>query len=161
MGYSAARPSPPCSSCRWSANAGPLGSIRRRWAGIAALALSWAIGTGAYFLLASLSYLTATQRAAAGLHNPGGPIARPDFGSALIAAGTWQAVLYIALHGWPVSTITCRPLRLLAGNTLVIGLGTLTYLTLRDLAHGEPDVIGAACGCVIAAVRIVALLFDD
>jgi hypothetical protein len=44
-------------------------------------------------------------------------------------------VFLIAWHGWPVSTITRRPLRLLAGNGLVIGLGIVTYLTLRDLAH--------------------------
>jgi hypothetical protein len=94
------------------------------------------------------------------LHEPGGPIAAPDFGAALIAVGVWQAVFYIALHGWPVSTITRRPLRLLVGNSLVIGLGTLTYLTLRDLAHRAPDAIAAACGCIIGAVLVVAMLFD-
>jgi hypothetical protein len=138
----------------------PLGGIGRIKSGIAALVLSWAIGTGAYFGLASLSYLPASERAAAALHNPAGHIARPDFGSALIAVGVWQAVLYIAWHGWPVSTITRRPLRLLAGNSLVIGLGTLTYLALCDLAHWAPDAITAACGCVISAVLIVAMLFD-
>jgi hypothetical protein len=138
----------------------PLGGLGRIKSGIAALALSWAIGAGAYFLFASLSYLPAPQRAAAGLHDPVGPIAAPDFGAALIAVGVWQAVFYIALHGWPVSTITRRPLRLLAGNSLVIGLGTLTYLTLRDLAHWAPDAISAACGCLIGAVLVVAMLFD-
>jgi len=138
----------------------PLAGIGRIKSGIAALALSWAIGAGAYFLLASLSYLPASQRAAAGLHNPGGPIATPDFAAALIVVGVWQAVFFIALHGWPVSTITRRPLRLLAGNSLVIGLGTLTYLTLRDLAHWAPDAISAACGCIIGAVLVVAMLFD-
>jgi hypothetical protein len=137
----------------------PLGGISRIKSGIAALTLSWAIGTGAYFLFASLSYLPATQRA--GLHNPGGPIARPDFGSALIAVGVWQAVIYIGLHGWPLGTITRRPVRLLAGNAAVIGLGTLTYLALRGLAHWAPDAIGAACGSVIGAVLVVAMLFDN
>jgi hypothetical protein len=120
----------------------PLAGLGRIRSGIAALALSWAIATGAYF------------------HNPGGPIARPDFGSALIAVGLWQAVIYIALHGWPVSTIARRPLRLLAGNSLVIGLGTLTYLALRNLAHWAPDAVSAACGCVISAVLVIAMLFD-
>jgi hypothetical protein len=69
-------------------------------------------------------------------------------------------VFFIAWHGWPVSTITRRPLRLLAGNGLVIGLGTLTYLTLRDLAHWAPDAISATCGCIIGAVLVVAMLFD-
>ena len=138
----------------------PLGGLGRIKSGIAALVLSWAIGAGAYFLFASLSYLPARQRAAAGLHDPGGPIAAPDFGAALIAVGVWQAVFYIALHGWPVSTITRRPLRLLTGNSLVIGLGTLTYLTLRDLAHWAPDAISATCGCIVGAVLVVAMLFD-
>ncbi len=137
----------------------PLGGIRRIKSGIAALALSWAIGTGAYFLFASLSYLPASQRA--GLHHPAGPVARPDFGSALIAVGVWQAVIYLGLHGWPVSAITRRPVRVLAGNTIVIGLGTLTYLVLRDLAHWAPDAIGAACGCLIGAVLVVSMLFDN
>jgi hypothetical protein len=137
----------------------PLCGISRIKSGIAALALSWAIGIGAYFLFASLSYLPAAQRA--GLHNPAGPIARPDFGSALIAVGVWQAVIYIGLRGWPVSSITRRPVRLLAGNTVVIGLGTLTYLALRDGAHWAPDTIGSACGCLISAVLVVAMLFDN
>ena len=138
----------------------PLAGIGRIKSGIAALALSWAVGAGAYFLFVSLGYLPALRRSAAGLHNPGGPVAAPDFGAALIAVGVWQAVFFIAWHGWPVSTITRRPLRLLAGNGLVIGLGTLTYLTLGDLAHWAPDAISAVCGCVISAVLVVAMLFD-
>ena len=43
---------------------------------------------------------------------------------------------------------------------LVIGLGTLTYLIFRDLAHWAPDAISAACGCIIGAVLVVAMLFD-
>jgi hypothetical protein len=96
--------------------------------------------------------------AAAGLRNPGGPVAGPDFGSALIAVGVWQAVFFIALRGWPVNTINRRPHRLLAGNALVVGLGALTYLVLRNLAHWQPDAIGAACGCIISAALIVSRL---
>jgi len=104
--------------------------------------------------------LPATERAAAGLRNPGGPIAGPDFGSALIAVGVWQAVFFIALRGWPVNTINRRPHRLLAGNALVVGLGALTYPVLRNLAHWQPDAISAACGCIISATLIVAMLFE-
>src|SRR4029079_7230674 len=56
--------------------------------------------------------------------------------------------------------ITRRPARLLAGNALVIGLGALAYLVLRNLAHWQPDAISAACGCIISATLIVAMLFD-
>ena len=137
----------------------PLGGIGRLRSGIGALALSWAIGTGAYFLLVNLDAMPAAERAA-GLRNPGGPIAGPDFGSALITVGLWQAVFFIALRGWPVNTITRRPHRLLAGNAFVIGLGAMTYLVLRNLAHWQPDTISAACGCIISATLIVAMLFD-
>jgi hypothetical protein len=42
----------------------------------------------------------------------------------------------------------------------VAGLGALTYLVLRNLAHWPPAAIGAACGCVISAALIVAMLFE-
>jgi len=138
----------------------PLGGTGRLRSGMAALGLSWAAGTGAYFLFVNLNAVPAAERAATGLRNPGGPIAGPDFGSALIALGVWQAVLFIALRGWPINTITCRPRRLLAGNALTVGLGTLSYLFLRNLVHWQPDAISAACGCVISATLIVAMLFE-
>jgi hypothetical protein len=138
----------------------PLGGTGRIRSGIAALALSWAAGIGAYFLFVNLDAVPAAERATAGLRNPGGPVAAPDFGSALIAVGVWQAVVFIALRGWPVNTITRRPPRLLAGNVLVIGLGTLTYLVLRNLAHWQPAAISAVCGCVVSAALIVAMLFE-
>jgi hypothetical protein len=138
----------------------PLGGIGRLRSGIGALALSWAAGIGAYFLFVNLDAVPAAERAAAGLRNPGGPIAGPDFGSALTAVGLWQAVFFIALRGWPVNTITRRLPRLLAGNALVIGLGALTYLVLRNLAHWQPAAISAVCGCVISAALIVAMLFE-
>ena len=138
----------------------PLGGTGRLRSGIAALVLSWAIGAGAYFLFVNLDAIPAAERAAAGLRNPGGPIAAPDFGSALIAVGLWQAVFFIVLRGWPVNTITRRPARLLVGNALVISLGAVTYLVLRNLAHWQPDAISAACGCIISATLIVAMLFE-
>ena len=137
----------------------PLGGGGRLRSGIAALPISWAIGIGAYYLFVNLDAMPAAERAA-GLRNPGGPIAGPEFGSALTAVGLWQAVFFIALRGWPVNTITRRPARLLAGNALVIGLGALAYLVLRNLAHWQPDAISAACGCIISATLIVAMLFD-
>jgi hypothetical protein len=69
-------------------------------------------------------------------------------------------VLFIGLRGWPVNLLARRPGRLLAGNALVIGLGAATYVMLRNLAGWPPDAIGAACGCVISAVLIVAMLFE-
>jgi hypothetical protein len=138
----------------------PLGGIGRLRSGIAALALSWAVGIGAYFLFVNLDTVPAAERAAVGLRNPGGPIPAADFGSALIAVGVWQAVFFLALRGWPVNTITSRPRRLLAGNALVLGLGAVTYIVLRNVAHWQPAAISAVCGCVISAALIVAMLFE-
>ncbi len=138
----------------------PLGGIGRLRSGIAALALSWAVGIGAYFLFVNLDTVPAAERAAVGLRNPGGPIPAPDFGSALIAIGVWQAVFFLALRGWPVNTITSRPRRLLAGNALVLGLGAVTYIVLRNVVHWQPAAISAVCGCVISAALIVAMLFE-
>jgi hypothetical protein len=77
----------------------PLSGLELRWSGLVALALSWAAGTGTYYLFVNLGSVPAADRAAAGLRNPGEPIAGPDFGSALIAVGVWQRLLFIALRG--------------------------------------------------------------
>lgn len=138
----------------------PLAGLKRLWSGTAALALSWAIGAGAYLLFVNVSYLPAAERIAGGLRNPGGPITRADFGSALIAVGIWQALIFIALRGWPVNTIGRRSVRLLAGNAAVIGLGTATYAVLRDGAGLSSALVGAICGCAIGAVLVVAMLFQ-
>jgi hypothetical protein len=138
----------------------PLGRLGRLWSGIAALVLSWLIGMGAYFLFVNVSYLPVAERVAAGLRDPGGPVTRADFGAALIAVGVWQAVFFIALRGWPTNTITRRSRRLLAGNTLVIGLGAVTYAVLHDMAGLAPGTIGAICGCVITAALVATLLFE-
>ncbi len=98
---------------------------------------------------------------ASGLRNPGGPVPAPDFGAALIAVGVWQALFFIGLRGWPVNLIGRRWLRLLAGNVLVIGLGVGSYLLARDLGGWQPASISAACGCVISAVLVVGMLFDN
>jgi len=138
----------------------PLGRLGRLYSGAAALVLSWAVGTGAYFLFVNLDAVPAVARAATGLRDPGGPVPAPDFGAALVALGVWQAVIFIALRGWPVNTITQRVPRLLAGNVLVVGLGVVTYLVPHDLGHWQPDAVSAVCGCAISAVLIVGMLFE-
>ena len=138
----------------------PLRGLGRLRSGIAALAVSWAVAIGAYFLVVNVDAVPAAERAAAGLRNPGGPIAAPDFGAALIAVGVWQAVIYIGWRGWPVAGVALRARRLLAGNAIVLAGGALTYLVLRDLAGLSPGAISAVCGCVITAVLIVAMLFE-
>lgn len=140
---------------RWS-----FGGLGRITSGVAALALSWAIGAGAYFLFVNVDPVPAAERAAVGLRNPGGPVAVADFGTALIAVGVWQTIVFIALRGWPVNTIAGRARRRLAGNALVSGLGAATYAVLRDAAGLSPGTIGAVCGCVISGALMVAMLFE-
>jgi hypothetical protein len=138
----------------------PLSGFSLLTSGVAGLALSWAVGVGAYFLFVNVDFIPPAVRAAAGLHNPGGPVPALDFGTALIVVGMWQTVFFVALRGWPVNLIGRRPTRLLAGNALVIAGGAATYLLLRDLANLSPQAIGAACGCVISAALVVALVFE-
>ena len=138
----------------------PLSAIGRLRSGIAALALSWAIAVGLYFLFVNLDFVPAVERAATGLRNPGGPVPAPDFGSALIVIGVWQTVIFIALGGWPLTSIANRGRRLLAGNALVLGAGVLTFVALRNLAHWQTGTINAVCGCIISAALIVAMLFE-
>jgi hypothetical protein len=138
----------------------PLAGMGRLSSGAAALALTWAIGTGAYFLLVNHGAVPAAERAAAGLRDPGGPVAAADFGAALTAVGVWQGVFFIALRGWPVNAVARRAPRLLAGNVLVIVPGAVTYLVLRELAGWRPAAVSAACGCLIGAVLVVAVLFE-
>ena len=138
----------------------PLSGFSLLTSGVAGLALSWAVGVGAYFLLVNVDFVPPALRAAAGLHNPGGPVPALDFGIALIVVGVWQTVFFVVLRGWPVNLVGRRPLRLVAGNALVIGGGAATYLVLRELANLSPQGIGAACGCVISAGLVVALVFE-
>jgi hypothetical protein len=138
----------------------PLDGFSPLKSGIGGLALSWAVGVGAYFLFVNVDFVPPGVRAATGLRNPGGPVPALDFGIALIVLGVWQTMFFVALRGWPVNLISRRPLRLLAGNALVIGGGAATYLVLRDLANLSPQAIGAASACVISAGLIVALVFE-
>lgn len=139
----------------------PLNRLKRLWSGLAALVLSWGIGVGAYFLFVNVSYLPAIERVPAGIHNPGGPVDRVDFGAALVAVGVWQTIIFIGLRGWPINRITKRSLRLLVGNAAVIILGGGTYAVLRDGAGLAPPLIGAICGCVLAGVLVAAMLFES
>jgi hypothetical protein len=139
----------------------PLSRLKRLWSGLAALVVCWAVGIGAYFLFVNVSYLPAIERVPAGIHDPGGPIPRVDFGAALIAVGVWQTIVFIGLRGWPINKITKRSFRLLAGNALIIVLGGGTYAAMRAGAGLAPALIGAICGCVLAGVLVAAMLFES
>jgi hypothetical protein len=138
----------------------PLRRLGRIWSGVAALVASWGIAVAAFFLAVNTDSVPPAVRADVGLRNPGGPFSAGDFGGLLIAIGVWQALIYIGLRGWPFAGLKSRAERLIAGNVVVLGLGILTYLALRDLAGWRPAMCAAVCGCAIAAVLVVAMLFE-
>jgi hypothetical protein len=138
----------------------PLRGLGRFRAGPLALVISWAVAAAAYLLAVNLDALPPGVRAATGLRNPGGPVAAAEFGALLIAIGVWQAVLFVALRGWPVRELRTRWWRVLVGNVVVIAGGWLTYAALHHLARIEPSSITAAGGAVIAMALVVGILFE-
>jgi hypothetical protein len=138
----------------------PLRRLGRIRSGVVALVVAWAVAVVAYLLVVNTDSVPAAERADAGLRNPGGPVSAPDFGGMLIAIGLWQAVFFIGVRGWPFAGIPSRPVRLVAGNVVVIGLGLATFFGLRNLAGWSPGLANAVCGCVISAVLVIAMLFE-
>jgi hypothetical protein len=138
----------------------PLRRLGRFRAGLVALAVSWVVAVAAYLLVVNVDALPGAVRAATGLRNPGGPIAAAEFGALLIAIGVWQAVLFIALRGWPFHNLRRQWVRLLAGNVTVVAAGWLTYAGLHHLAHSKPSAITAGGGTIIAMTLVVAILFE-
>jgi hypothetical protein len=133
----------------------PLRRFPRVPSGVAALALAWAVALAAYLLLVDVQ-----PPPGQGLHARSGPVSGAAFGAWLVSVGAWQVAIYVVLHGWPLAEIRRRPLRLLAGNAVVIGGGWLTYLALRDLADWEPATNSAVGGTAIAAALLIGMLFE-
>ncbi|MFJ8921887.1 hypothetical protein B046DRAFT_04592 [Streptomyces sp. LamerLS-316] len=132
----------------------PLRRLGRLLSGLVALAVSWGVGIAAYLLLVHL------PEAVDGLRDPGGPILSLEFSAWLTAVGAWQMIYMVALRGWPFSKLRRRPVRLLVANAVVVGCGWATYLVVRDVVHTPPREVTAACGCVIAAILLAAMLFE-
>jgi aerobic-type carbon monoxide dehydrogenase small subunit (CoxS/CutS family) len=124
----------------------PLRGLGRIRAGLAALALSWAVALAAWLLLTD-------PRTA-------GRVAPETFGVWLIVLGVWQVVFFVAAHGRPFSRISRRSLRLPIANAVTLALTALTYAALRMWAGLDAERIGALAGTVVAAVLVVAMLFE-
>jgi hypothetical protein len=133
----------------------PLRRLGRVRSGVAALLVSWAAGVLGYLALVGLP-----DEAAGGPRDPGGPVSPGAYGAWLTAVGVWQLVFFLALRGWPFSTIRRRGPRLLAGNVVVVACGWATYLVLNHALGWPPGRVLAVCGCVVAAVLVVAMLFE-
>ncbi|AWS42877.1 hypothetical protein [Streptosporangium sp. 'caverna'] len=136
----------------------PLRGLGRVPSGIVALLVSWVIGAALYFTLLDVHGEPATTPG--GLHELSGPVAPGAYGAWLTSVGAWQLVFFLALRGWPFSGIRRRAPRLLAGNVAVIACGWATYLILRHGLDWTPNRVFAVCGSVIAAILVVAMLFE-
>jgi hypothetical protein len=122
----------------------PLRRLPAQPAGLAALAIAWLVALALYFLVIE----------------PHGPVPGADFGAVLVVIGALQVWIYVGWRGWPLALIQSRPLRLLAANAAVIGIGTLTYLVAHDVAGVADAPITAAAGSFVAAGLLVGMLFE-
>jgi hypothetical protein len=120
----------------------PLRGRGVHWPGLVALVASWIVGAGLYLGAIAVG------------------MSHGFFTSLLAAIGMWQVVFFVALRGWPFSGIARRGPRLLAGNLGVIAAGLLTHVVLLDVVGWEFGRVGAVGSCGIAAVLVVAMLFQ-
>lgn len=138
----------------------PLGRLGRPVGGLAALVISWAIGSLLYFSLLNWDFVPPPARAAIGLHNPGGPVNALNFVGWLLCVVTWQVTLFILLGGKPFAAIRATAARLVVANAVTVGGGWLTYLLLFHGLDWTIPTISAVGGCVAAAVLLQAMLFE-
>ena len=94
----------------------PLRRLPRVTAGLAALAIAWAVALVMYFALADV---------------------RRELGAVLVLIGAWQVLFYVACGGWPFSAITTRSLRLPCAHVVIVGGGILTFLLAHDVLLGR------------------------
>ncbi|WP_314173235.1 hypothetical protein [Streptomyces winkii] len=133
----------------------PFRRLGRLTSGIAAFVVAWGIGAGTYLLVVHLD-----TKAEDGLRDPGGPVSSDVYGSWLTALGAWQLVFFVALRGWPFTAVERRAVRLSVANVAVIACAWASYLLLRHALDMPVGQVTAACGCGVAALLLVAMLFD-
>ena len=133
----------------------PFRRLGRVLSGLAALAASWGIAVAAYLILVGLD-----TPPTGGLRDPGGPVSPPAYGAWLTALGAWQVVFFVGLRGWPFKAIRSKAIRLPVANAVVIACAWISYLILRHPLDWPAGKITAVAGCSIAALLLVAMLFE-
>lgn len=128
----------------------PLRALGRIWSGLAALAVSCVIGVVAYLIVIG----------SGPIGDPGGLATPGAYGAWLTGLGVWQLVFFVVLRGSPFSAIKRRSPRLLTANVVVLGCAWASYLVMRHAIGLEPNRITALCGSLVAAIVIVAMLFE-
>ena len=139
----------------------PLRRLGTPGAGIAAVTLSWIVGLAAYELLANWNAVVPPPvQQALGLSNPGGPVSAFNLLGWTLCVAVWSVLLFIPLKGRVVSRIGSVPARLAAGNLATIALGWATFRLLSGPIGLTVPEIAAACGTVIAASLVAALILE-
>jgi hypothetical protein len=139
----------------------PLRRLGTPGAGIAAVIVSWIVGLVAYELLANWNAVVPPPvQQALGLSNPGGPVSAFNLLGWTLCVAVWSVLLFIPLKGRAFSRIGSVPARLIAGNISTIALGWATFLLLSGPINLTVPEIAAACGTVIAASLVAALILE-
>lgn len=139
----------------------PLRRLGTAGSGAAAIIVSWAVGIGAYELLANWSaVLPPPAQAALGLSNPGGPVSAFNLLGWTLCVAVWAVVLCIPFRGRPFAWITATGPRIVVANTVVIGLGWGMFRLLSGPLGLTVPELAAGCAAVIAASLIAALVFE-
>jgi hypothetical protein len=134
----------------------PLRRLGRIPSGPIALAVAWSIALTLYLVLVK----THPKPGGWLYARSGGVLTGAEFGAALTAIGLWQVWFYVALRGWPFSTVASRAWRNLVANTTVLTAGVLTYAVLHAAIGLAPSIITAATGSLIPAVLLHGMLFE-
>ena len=139
----------------------PLRRLGTPGAGIAAVIVSWIVGLVAYELLANWNAVVPPPvQQALGLSNPGGPVSAFNLLGWTLCVAVWSVLLFIPLKGRAFSRIGSVPARLIAGNISTIALGWATFLLLSGPINLTVPEIAAACGSVLGASLVAALILE-
>ncbi len=138
----------------------PLHKMHTAASGIAAFVLSWVVGVAIYFLLTNWNSVPIAARSALGLRNGLGPMNAIDFTALLLCIVVYQMSFFVLFRGWPFAGIKSSGARLVASHLATIGGGWITFFVLLDGFKWQDPVIVGACGSTIAAIFVVAMLFE-
>lgn len=130
----------------------PLRRLPAGPAGLAVLALSWAIGLVLYFALVGVEPPPGSRVVAR--H---GPVPGADFAAAVACIGAWQVVGFVVIGGVP-KTYLPPAARIAAAHALVLGGGLLTCLALR--ARLDASTVAAVAGCLVAGGLVSGMLLQ-
>lgn len=133
----------------------PLRRLPRIGAGLAALAVAWAIA-----LVVDLTLAEVPAPAGSGVTPRDGPVPGAELGAALVAIGALQVVFYVVWRGWPFARIASRAVRLPIAHAVVVGGGVAAFLVGRHALGIGAAPLGAAAGCFVAAGLLLGMLLD-